>query len=86
MLFAAAGLQAQEIVDIEWRLDYHIRSKNAGRDNLPIYFLSLKVKDGDRIKDVNMVASFEEVQDLLAKLKDATKQVDRILASTTEAT
>lgn len=44
-----------------------------------------QVQDGDRVKDINMVATFEEVQDLLAKLKDATKQVDRILASTAEA-
>lgn len=43
------------------------------------------MKEGDEIKDVNMVASFEEVQDLLAKVKDATKQVDRISAFTAEA-
>ena len=37
------GIQAQQIVDIDWRLDHHIRSKNAGRDAVPVYFLSLKV-------------------------------------------
>lgn len=32
-----------EIVDIEWRLDYVVRSKHGGRENYPLFLISLKV-------------------------------------------
>lgn len=56
------------IVDIDWRLDYHVRSKQGGRENKPMFFVSLKVKDRGIIKDVDMLASQEELQDLFNKV------------------
>ena len=56
------------IVDIDWRLDYSIRSKHGGRNNIPMYFITLKVKDRGLIRNIDMIASLEEIQDLLASV------------------
>ena len=62
------GINAPAIIGVDWRLDYSIRSKNAGRENVPLFFVSLKVKDRGLIRDVNMIATLEELQDMLSKV------------------
>ena len=78
------GIAAPSIVDIDWRLDYSIRSKHAGRELQPMFFLSLRVKDRGLLRDVEMIASQEDVQDLLAGVRDAVKQVDRVVVEQSE--
>ena len=63
-----AGISTLKIIDIEWRLDYSIRSKQCGRINIPMYFIKLKVKEGEEIRSIDMIASLEELQDMLAKV------------------
>lgn len=48
----------------------------------PVYFITLhsQERDGSN-KDIQFSCSFEELQDLLAKLKDAQKQVERVLSA-----
>ena len=53
---------------MDWRLDYSIKSKNAGRENASVFFVSLKVKDRGVVREINMIASIEELQDLLSKV------------------
>jgi hypothetical protein len=65
----ATGISAPMIVDIDWRLDYSIRSKHGGRNNIPMYFVCLKVKDRGLIRNVEMIASLEEMQDLLSSVR-----------------
>ena len=79
------GIAAPAVVDIDWRLDYSIRSKHAGRECLPMFFLSLRVKDRGLLRDIEMIASQEDVQDLLAGVRDAVKQVDRVVAQASDA-
>ena len=69
-----------EIVDIDWRIDYMIHSKHAGRINEPTIFVTLKVMDKYKgeIKSIDMVCTREELQDLIYKLKAAVKEVDRV--------
>ena len=62
------GIAAPTIVGVDWRLDYSIKSKNAGRENATMFFVSLKVKDRGVVREINMIASIEELQDLLAKV------------------
>mmetsp|Transcript_8955 Transcript_8955/g.9472 ORF Transcript_8955/g.9472 Transcript_8955/m.9472 type:complete len:183 (-) Transcript_8955:140-688(-) len=71
------GISSPIIVDIDWRLDYSIRSKHGGRNNIPMYFVTLKVKDRGLLRDIDMIASLEEIQDLLGSVRDAVKQVER---------
>jgi len=75
------GISAPQLVDVDWRLDYHVRSKLGGKENKPIYFLVLKVREHGLIRDIQMVASLEDIQDLAGKVKEALKQVDRVLTS-----
>mmetsp|Transcript_14526 Transcript_14526/g.21874 ORF Transcript_14526/g.21874 Transcript_14526/m.21874 type:complete len:186 (+) Transcript_14526:126-683(+) len=78
----STGISAPAIVDIDWRLDYSVRSKHGGRNNTPMYFVTLKVKDRGLLRNVDMMASLEEMQDLLASVRDAVKEVDRIMSTT----
>jgi hypothetical protein len=68
-------------VGIDWRIDYSIRSKSTGKDNVPMFFVSLKVLDNDKINNINFIANLEEMHDLLAKVRDAVKQVERVLTN-----
>jgi len=79
------GIAAPTIVDIDWRLDYSIRSKHAGRECLPMFFLSLRVKDRGLLRDIEMIASQEDIQDMLAGVRDAVKQVDRVVQQQTDS-
>lgn len=75
-------ISSSNIVSINWRLDYSIRSKHAGQENLPMFMLCLNIKEqnSENIRKVEIIANQEELQDLLNKIKDAVKQVDRVLA------
>lgn len=75
----ATGIAAPMIVGIDWRLDYSVRSKHGGRNNVPMYFVSLKVKDRGLIQNIDMIANLQEMQDMLSSVRDAVKQVERVL-------
>mmetsp|Transcript_2631 Transcript_2631/g.4797 ORF Transcript_2631/g.4797 Transcript_2631/m.4797 type:complete len:183 (+) Transcript_2631:57-605(+) len=76
----ATGIAAPMIVGIDWRLDYSVRSKHGGRNNVPMYFVSLKVKDRGLVRNIDMIANLQEMQDMLSSVRDAVKQVERVLA------
>ncbi len=63
------GIAAPTIIGIDWRLDYSVKSKNAGRENATMFYISLKVKDRGVLREINMIASIEELQDLLSKVR-----------------
>ena len=75
------GISAPQLVGVDWRLDYAIRSKHGGRGNMPVFFVNLKLKDRGITRDVELIASQEELLDMLAKVRDAVKQTDRILTA-----
>jgi hypothetical protein len=63
-----SGITAPKIVGVDWRLDHSIKSKNTGRENVPMFFVALRVNDRGVLRDINMVASLQEMQDLLSKV------------------
>ncbi len=74
------GIGGAQLVDISWRIDYSIRSKHAGRINEPTIFVTLKVMDDNNtIRNIDMVCNREELQYLIANVRDAIKEVDRVL-------
>lgn len=79
ILLVNQGIQLPRLVGVEWRLDYAIRSKILGKENVPLFFVGLKVKEGKEEKDIRFLATLEEMQDLLAKVRDAVKQVERVI-------
>eukprot|EP01035_Chromulina_nebulosa_P021870 gene21870-28311_t len=75
------GISFPAIVDIDWRLDYVVRSKEGGKENSPLFLITLHVIDHNLIRYVDMIATEGELQDLLSKVKDAVKQVDRVISN-----
>ena len=78
----ATGIAVPAIVGLDWRLDYAVRSKTAGRSNEPLFFVTLTVKDRGLLRNIEMVATSEQLQDLLSKVRDAVKQTERLLTAT----
>jgi len=72
------GIASPSLVDISWRLDYSVRSKHGGRENLPMYFVTLKIKDRGATRDVEMIASLEELQDLHGRVREAVASVKQL--------
>jgi hypothetical protein len=67
------------VVGVDWRLDYYIKSNAIEKVDVPVYFVCLKIKQpDDTLRDVPFSASLQELQDMLSKLQDAAKQVERI--------
>ena len=80
---ARTGISFGEIVGFDWRLDYNVRSGDAGKENKAAYLLTLQVRGTDgEVSDVNISCTPEQLQDLEATVKDATQQVGRILGKT----
>lgn len=68
-----------QVVDVDWRLDYYIKSNTVERVDVPVFFVALTVQDADdSTRVVQFSASLQELQDLLAKLQDAAKNIERI--------
>ena len=82
-ILALTGLGATpSIVGLNWRLDYHVRSSSAGRANVPVYFIRVSTKSAaGELKDIEFTCNKAQLQDLLAKVRDATKQIERMMSA-----
>jgi COMM domain containing 3 len=78
-LARTAGSSHPHIVDIQWRLDYHVKSDSVEKLNTPSYFLRIKTKNPDGSDSSTEIhCSVEQLQDLVAKLQDATHSLNRL--------
>lgn len=73
------GSSFPHIVDTDWRLDYCIKSDLMDKINEPVYHVSFKTeKSGqNEPEDVRFACTLEQMQDLVSKLKEATKCVEK---------
>lgn len=78
------GSQFPHIVDVDWRLDYYIKNNHLDKVNEPTYLVTLKTEEGDGqgTKDIQFACSIEQLQDMVGKLKDATKSMEKLSQST----
>lgn len=77
---AAAGIALDRVVDVEWRLDYHVQSSGVGKVHKPLYFVKLKVAEaGGGLRDVDFTCTLQQLQDMLARLKEASTAVSKAL-------
>mmetsp|Transcript_573 Transcript_573/g.571 ORF Transcript_573/g.571 Transcript_573/m.571 type:complete len:212 (-) Transcript_573:302-937(-) len=74
-------VDVSRIVDIDWRLDYKVRSLSLGKTNEVVYCVSLKTIDCNNQpgKDIEFKCSLQQLEDLVQKLLDAKKQVERVI-------
>ncbi|NXX76778.1 COMD3 protein, partial [Urocolius indicus] len=67
------------ITDVAWRLEYQIKSNQLHKTYQPSYLVTLNVESSDSGShpDVTFSCTMEQLQDLVGKLKDAAKSLER---------
>lgn len=80
ILLGNVGTSPPHIVDVDWRLDYYIKNNHLEKVNEAVYLISLKteVPGKSDLQEVQFSCSLEQLQDLVGKLKDATKCLEKV--------
>lgn len=74
------GFKFPKVVGVDWRLDYELRSSTTGKLSSHRYFVKLRTLDSSgNDDDFDFTCSYEQVKDLLAKVEDAKKQLERAM-------
>ncbi|KAM9839685.1 polycomb complex protein BMI-1-A [Aulostomus maculatus] len=76
-LLASIGRRPPHINDVSWRLQYHVKNGQVDKVNEPFYLLSLSTENKGAPEDINFACTMEQLQDLVGKLKDAAKSVEK---------
>ncbi|KAL0118423.1 hypothetical protein PUN28_009230 [Cardiocondyla obscurior] len=71
------GNNLQHIVDIDWRL-HHCVKISTRFTNIPIYNIKISTKECNQIKHVIFTCSIQQLQELVYKLKDIVRHVEKI--------
>jgi len=79
ILLNSVGSSPPHIVDVDWRLDYYIKNNHLERVNEAVYLISLKteVPGCPELQEVQFSCTQEQLQDLVGKLKDASKCLEK---------
>ncbi|KAL2085903.1 hypothetical protein ACEWY4_019223 [Coilia grayii] len=83
-LLESIGRSPPHITDVLWRLDYCIKNSHVHKVNQPSYLISLHVENDDSggpPKEVNFNCTMEQLQDLVGKMKDAAKSLEKATQS-----
>ncbi|XP_032222436.2 COMM domain-containing protein 3 [Nematostella vectensis] len=77
---SSIGSSFPHIVDVDWRLDYYIKNNHMEKVNQPTYLITLKTEETNKSKgkDIQFSCSMEQLQDLVGKLRDACKTMERV--------
>ncbi|XP_043279922.1 COMM domain-containing protein 3 [Venturia canescens] len=66
------------IVDVDWRLDYCVKSSTNNLMGECLYNVRLVTKKHGKLDDVQFACTIQELQDLVYKLKEAVRHVEKI--------
>ncbi|NXH22653.1 COMD3 protein, partial [Bucco capensis] len=79
ILLGSIGRSALHITDVSWRLQYQIKSNQLHKTYQPSYLVTFNVENGNSGShpDVSFSCTMEQLQDLVGKLKDAAKSLER---------
>ena len=83
------GAPLSQLADIEWRLDYVVRTSGAGNKPalVPIYYVKLLLAEAPTgtaaptTKAVSLTLTFEQMNDFLLMVRDANHQASRMNAA-----
>lgn len=74
------------VVDVDWKLNYFVRSNAKEKEDELSYLISLKTVDdsvdSSETKDIKFTCTLHQLQDLVSKLKEAYKNVERLSSLT----
>jgi polycomb group RING finger protein 4 len=77
-VLACTGSDRRHIVDVDWRLDYHIKDNQLERVGQPVYLIDIKTEQTlSGPEDVQFACTRDQLQDLVSKLRDACKSLER---------
>ncbi|XP_070842166.1 COMM domain-containing protein 3 [Chaetodon trifascialis] len=76
-LLASIGRRPPRVNDVSWRLQYHMKNGQVDKVNEPFYSISLNTENEGSSEDINFTCTMEQLQDLVGKLKDAAKSVEK---------
>nr|XP_034365672.1 COMM domain-containing protein 3 isoform X3 [Arvicanthis niloticus] len=73
------GRSLPHITDVSWRLEYQIKTNQLHKMYRPGYLVTLNVENSDSqsYPEINFSCNMEQLQDLVGKLKDASKSLER---------
>ncbi|XP_015350743.1 COMM domain-containing protein 3 isoform X2 [Marmota monax] len=73
------GRSLPHITDVSWRLEYQIKTSQLHKMYKPAYLVTLNVEntDSQSYPEISFSCSMEQLQDLVGKLKDASKSLER---------
>uniref|UniRef100_A0A3Q0QUF1 COMM domain-containing protein 3 n=1 Tax=Amphilophus citrinellus TaxID=61819 RepID=A0A3Q0QUF1_AMPCI len=71
------GRRLPHVNDVSWRLQYHMKNAQVDKVNEPFYLISLNTENEGSSEDINFSCTVEQLQDLVGKLKDAAKSVEK---------
>uniref|UniRef100_A0A8C5RQM6 COMM domain-containing protein 3 n=1 Tax=Laticauda laticaudata TaxID=8630 RepID=A0A8C5RQM6_LATLA len=78
IILGSIGRCPLHITDVRWRLEYQIKTNQLHKNYHPAYLMTLKVENDSRShQDINFSCTMEQLQDLVGKLKDAAKSLER---------
>jgi len=79
-ILGTTGFNFPHIVDVDWRLDYLVRSDAVDKVNRPLYFIRFKTRDKpDSVpQTVEFTCTVEQLQDFVNKLQDAVHSINRL--------
>ncbi|XP_077752971.1 COMM domain-containing protein 3 isoform X2 [Canis aureus] len=73
------GRSLPHITDVSWRLEYQIKTNQLHKMYRPAYLVTLNVENTDSRshQEISFSCNMEQLQDLVGKLKDASKSLER---------
>ena len=77
-----AGAPPPRLLDVTWRLDFLVSSKELGRVARPTYRVRFVLQDAQGQRSVEVACSPQELEDLQARLHTAVQTAEALLAST----
>ncbi|XP_047424715.1 polycomb complex protein BMI-1-A [Mugil cephalus] len=76
-VLGSIGNRPPHITDVSWRLQYHTKNAHLDKVNEPSYLISLSTEKGGSSENIDFTCTVEQLQDLVGKLKDAAKSVEK---------
>nr|XP_028709063.1 COMM domain-containing protein 3 isoform X1 [Macaca mulatta] len=79
ILLGSIGRSLPHITDVSWRLEYQIKTNQLHKMHRPAYLVTLSIQNTDSpsYPEISFSCSMEQLQDLVGKLKDASKSLER---------
>ncbi|XP_042541865.1 COMM domain-containing protein 3 [Dipodomys spectabilis] len=79
ILLGSIGRSLPHITDVSWRLEYQIKTNQLHKMYRPAYLVTLNIENPDSgsYPDISFSCNMEQLQDLVGRLKDASKSLER---------